>query len=142
MTHPISLAADFEDLSRLQKSAFGLRGARRSAFFARMEGLDAKRRATSENENPVNLDTALLNAREALENAWAVEIEKMIAMRRAGTPEARAAVEAARNVTARIVMHIEAQRAVTAEGVKVKARAALWRRNGEPAPRRTESRPQ
>ena len=47
MTHPISLDAGFEDLSRLQKSAaLALRGARRNAFLARMERLDAQRQET------------------------------------------------------------------------------------------------
>ena len=143
MTHPISLDAGFEDLSRLQKSAaLALRGARRNAFLARMERLDAQRQEESMETKPQHLDRDLLKAREALDTAWAVEIEKMIAMRKTGTLEARAAAEAARDATARIVLHIEAQRAATGDGLKVKARAALWRRNGEPYARRAEARAQ
>jgi len=67
-----------------------------------------------------------------LDNAWAVEVEKMILMKRTRTSEASADFEAAKHVTRRIVLKIEMLHASTAEGFKVKARAALWRRNGEP----------
>jgi uncharacterized protein YhaN len=142
MTHPISLTAVFEDLSRLQKAAVGLGGSRRRAFLARMERLDGRRRETVGSDQSMHLDIELLKAREALEEAWAVEIEKMIALRKTGTLEAKAAVEAARNATARIVMQIEAQRAETADGLKAKARAGQRRRNGAPNPPRRDARAQ
>jgi hypothetical protein len=137
LTHPIPLAAVFEDLASLRRAAFGLGGSRRGAFLGRMERLDTERRDA---ESMKHRDLELLKARAALEGAWAVEIEKMIALRKAGTVEAKAAVEAARNATTRIVLHIEAQRAETPDGLKLKARAGQWRRNGEPHPRRLEAR--
>ncbi|MGO9343989.1 MAG: hypothetical protein ACLP6E_15970, partial [Acidimicrobiales bacterium] len=48
------------------------------------------------------------------------------------TPESEAIAKTARAATEAIVATIEATRAVTLAGLKVKARAILWRRHGEP----------
>ncbi len=53
-------------------------------------------------------------------------------MKRSDTPEARFAARRARATTARLATRIETARAVSLDGLKVKARAILWRRNGEP----------
>jgi hypothetical protein len=135
MTHPITLAGDFQDLAQLQKSAPNLRSAGRRAFLARMARLDARQReslAIDANVALAHLDVELLQALEALDNAWAVEVEKMILMKRTATLEASRDFETAKSVTRRIVLRIEMLHASTAQGLKVKAKAALWRRNGEP----------
>ena len=53
-------------------------------------------------------------------------------MKRLNTPEADAMARSARAATARVAGRIEAARAITLDGPQVKARAILWRRNGEP----------
>ena len=137
MTHPIALSPDFHDLSRLQKSALSLRKGREQAFLIRMARLDAKRnelQVASTIAEPATPDVALLAERKAFEDAWAVEIEAMIRMKRIRTAEATAIADAARAATARVVRRIELAQAATFEGFKLKARAALWRRDGEPLP--------
>jgi hypothetical protein len=101
-----------------------------------MERLDAKRdhRAIPTKSPLQHLDAALLKDRQAFEDAWGVEVEKLILMKRTRTPEAIATANAARAATALIVRRIEMARAVTLDGLKTKARAALWRRHGEPSP--------
>jgi hypothetical protein len=135
MMRPAPHVAVFEDLSSLRR---GLSGFRRGVFVRRMERLDAARGDVAGSDE--HLDLELLEAHEALEGAWAIEIQTMIALRKTRTLEAKAAVEAARNATTLIVMQIEAQRAKTPGGLKVKARAGQWRRHGEPNPRRIEAR--
>jgi hypothetical protein len=135
MTHAMTLAADFQDLAQLQKSTLNLRNAGRRAFLVRMTRLDAKQResrATDASATLAHLDLELLKAREALDNAWAVEVEKMILMKRTGTSQASADFEAAKTATKQIALRIEMLHASTPDGFKVKARAALWRSNGEP----------
>jgi hypothetical protein len=83
---------------------------------------------------PQHLDANLLKERQALDDAWARELTALIAMKRARTPDAIETAEAARTDTARVVTRIETTRAMTLDGLKVKARAALWRRHGEPLP--------
>jgi len=99
---------------------------------ARLDAKQRESRAIDANATSEHLDLELLKARDALDNSWAIEIEKMVAMKRTGTSQACADYEAARNVTKRIVLRIEMLHAATTEGFKVKTRAALWRRNGEP----------
>jgi len=69
-----------------------------------------------------------------LDDNWSRELTALIEMKRERTPEAVAAAEITRAATARIVLRIEAAKAMTFDGLKVKARAALWRRHGEPLP--------
>jgi len=91
---------------------------------------DAARSAPLESP-PQPLDAHLLAAGEALEAAWQAEIRAMIAARRGGA-EALAAARTARGESEAIVRRIEAARALTLDGLKVKARAESWRRDGEP----------
>jgi hypothetical protein len=81
---------------------------------------------------PRALDAALLELGRAFERAWDKEIATMIALKRNDMPEARFAARRARAASARLAERIEMARAVSLDGLKVKARAILWRRNGEP----------
>jgi len=83
---------------------------------------------------PKHLDANLLAEGRALDDAWARELNALIRMKRAPTPEVIAAAEAAHTATGRIVTRIEMVKAMTFDGLKVQARAALWRRRGEPIP--------
>jgi hypothetical protein len=80
---------------------------------------------------PQPLDARLLADGDALEAAWQVELRAMIAVRRGGA-QAVATAQAARSSSEAIVMRIEATRALTLDGHKVKARADSWRRDGVP----------
>jgi hypothetical protein len=87
---------------------------------------DAARSAPLESP-PQPLDAHLIADGEALEAAWQAELRAMIAARRGG-----AEALAARADSEAIVRRIEAARALTLDGLKVKARAESWRRDGEP----------
>jgi hypothetical protein len=105
------------------------------ALFGRVERFDARRnraRTGAVIAPPRRLDADLLEQGVAFEAAWAHEVDTLIAMKRLGTPQAVAAAQSARATTARVAERIEAAGAVTLEGLKVKARAILWRRNGAP----------
>ena len=133
MTTTIALSPDFQDLSSLRKLAWRFDRAGRSKFLNRMARLDAER-----DDRPIESasgqgDADLSNERQALDKAWAVEVQTLIFSRRTRTAAALETAKAAREATARIVRRIEATPAETADGFKAKARAALWRRNGEPA---------
>ena len=91
---------------------------------------DAARSAALESP-PQPLDARLIADGEALEAAWQAEIRAMIAARRGGA-QAVAAAQAARAQSDAIVTRIEATRALTLDGHKVKARAESWRRDGAP----------
>lgn len=132
MTKAIPLSAEFQDLSSLQRFALRFDRADQNRFLDRMARLDAKRddRAPA---SALRSDAALTQDGQALEQAWRVEVQAFIVMKRRATPEAAAALRAARGTTATIVRRIEAAPAATAEGLRVKARAASWRRHGEPA---------
>ena len=80
---------------------------------------------------PQPLDARLLADGEALEAAWQAELRMMIAARRGGA-QAVATARAARAECEAIVTRIEAARALTLDGHKVKARAESWRRDGAP----------
>jgi hypothetical protein len=80
---------------------------------------------------PQPLDANLLADGEALEAAWQAELRAMIAARRGGAQAAATAL-AARAECEAIVTRIEATRALTLDGHKVKARAESWRRDGAP----------
>ncbi len=105
------------------------------ALFGRLERFEARRncgRNGAVTSPPRRLDAKLLREGEDFEAAWAYEIATLIAMKRLNTPEADAMARSARAATARVAGRIEAARAITLDGLKVKARAILWRRNGEP----------
>ena len=80
---------------------------------------------------PQPLDAHLIADGEALEAAWQAEIRAMIAARRGGA-EAVSTARAARGESEALVRRIEAARALTLDGLKVKARAESWRRDGAP----------
>jgi hypothetical protein len=100
----------------------------------RVDGFGQRRepaRNGAVNGTPQPLDSQLIADGEALEAAWQGEMRAMIAARR-GAPEAQAAARAVRAASEAIVRRIEAARALTLDGIKVKARAESWRRDGEP----------
>ena len=80
--------------------------------------------------SPQPLDSHLLADGEALEAAWQAELRAMIAARRGGA-EALMAARAARGQCEAIVGRIEAARALTLDGLKVKTRAQSWRSDGK-----------
>jgi hypothetical protein len=105
------------------------------ALFGRVERFEARRnrgRTGAVTSPPRRLDAKLLREGGDFEAAWAYEVATLIAMKRLNTPEADAIARSARAATARVAARIEAARAITLDGLKVKARAILWRRNGEP----------
>jgi len=81
---------------------------------------------------PRALDAALLRDGGAFERAWVEEVAALIVLKRSDTPQARLAARRARAAAARLAERIELARAVSLAGLQVKARANLWRRNGEP----------
>ena len=81
---------------------------------------------------PRALDAALLRHGGAFEQAWVEEVAALIVLKRSDTPQARLAARRARIATAQLAERIETARAVSLAGLKIKARAILWRRNGEP----------
>lgn len=104
-------------------------------LFGRVERLEARRRRCAPSAvmaPPRALDAALLEQGRAFERAWANEVATLIALKRNDTPEARFAARRARAASERLATRIELARAVSLDGLKVKARAILWRRNGEP----------
>jgi hypothetical protein len=104
-------------------------------LFGRVERFEAYRRRREPGAvvaPPRPLDAALLEKGAAFELAWAEEIAALIAFRRRETTETRIGARRARAATARLADRIETMRAVGLAGLKVKARAILWRRNGEP----------
>lgn len=105
------------------------------ALFGRVEQFEARRRRGGPGAliaPPRPLDAALLEQGDAFERAWAEELTALIALKRRDTRETRFAARRARAATARLAARIETTRAVSLAGLKVKARAILWRRNGEP----------
>ena len=105
------------------------------ALFGRVERIEARRKryAPGAVTAPSRaLDAALLEQADAFEAAWAEEVATLIALKRSDTPQARCAARRARAATARLARRIESARAVSLAGLQVKARAILWRRNGEP----------
>ena len=104
-------------------------------LFGRVERFEARRKRYAPSPlmaPPRALDAALLKQGGAFEQAWAEEVAALIALKRNDTPEARFAARRARATTARLAQRIETARALSLDGLKVKARAILWRRNGEP----------
>jgi hypothetical protein len=105
------------------------------ALFGRVERLEAYRRRRDPGAQaapPRPLDAALLEKGAAFELAWAEEVAALIALKRRETAETHLMARRARAASARLAERIETMRAVGLAGLKVKARAILWRRNGEP----------
>jgi hypothetical protein len=105
------------------------------ALFGRVERIEARRRRYAPDAVTAPsrvLDAALLRQGRAFEAAWAAEVAALIALKRNDTPQARSAARRARAATARLARRIESARAASLAGLQVKARATLWRRNGEP----------
>jgi hypothetical protein len=105
------------------------------ALFGRVERLEAYRRRRNPAAlvaSPRPLDAALLEKGAAFELAWAKEIAALIALKRRETAETRLVARRARAATERLAERIETMRAHGLAGLKVQARATLWRRNGEP----------
>ena len=103
-------------------------------LFGRIERLEARRRRRSPSlfaAPPARLDVELLADGAAFEAAWAEEVDALIALKRLNTPHNEMAVSVARAAMERLAACIEAARPSTLDGLKVKARAQLWRRNGE-----------
>ncbi len=105
------------------------------ALFGRIERIEARRqrRWPAPAAAPQRLDQELLADGAAFEAAWEREIAALIALKRQTTPQTLRAASATRAETERLAARIEAAHCGTLDGLKVKARAQLWRRNGEPA---------
>jgi hypothetical protein len=131
----VAISAEFRSRPSLQFPFPGGEHLNQDAFLKRMERLNA-RREKAKGAVPVPApqvsDAELLKEGEALENAWRFEVAALMVMRRLNTPEVAAVAERARAVTEAVVERIEAAPALTPTGLEVKARAILWRRDGEP----------
>jgi hypothetical protein len=130
-----SVTMDYERRSSSNFAARTRQEVNRGAHFRRMEPFDARRngaRTGAVTSPPQHLDARLLEDGEALEIAWGYEIAMLIVKKRLRTPEAEAVANEARAAAALVVRRIEAANALTLDGLKVKARAILWTRNGEP----------
>jgi hypothetical protein len=106
-----------------------------NVFLRRMERLrggGAKSDAGTPKATVQFSDAKLLLESEALENAWRFEVAALMIGKRLGTAEAAAVAKRARAATVAVVRRIERAKASTLAGLQVKARAVLWRRNGEP----------
>jgi hypothetical protein len=114
------------------------------AVSRRLDRLGARRdgaRAGVAASPPQHLDARLIEDVEALEAAWQRELRALIFAKRHKTPEAVAAYAAARATCTGLARRIETARALTLDGLKAQARAALWRRDGEPLGPRTPDEP-
>ena len=133
MTHMISLSANFRTGRAVEAPSAPRRKVGQETFFRRMDRLDERRDyRTVVRSAPQHLDARLLADRQALEDAWRVELEFFIAMKRTRSPAAIAAAAAAQATTGEIVKRIEAVPAKTFDGQRLKARAASWRRYSTP----------
>jgi hypothetical protein len=131
----VSISAEFRSRPSLQFPFPGGEHINQDAFLKRMKRLDARRekaKAEALAPTPQVSDAELLREGEALENAWRFEVAALMVLRRLNTSEVAAVAERARAVTQAVVERIEAARALTPAGLEVKARAILWRRDGEP----------
>ena len=125
----------FESLQSQQSYRVSRRQFNQQALDRRLDWVGSRlngARTTALASPPQHLDERLLADGAALEAAWQTELKAMIAVKRSKTSEARAIAEAARAATALVVVRIETARALTLDGLKVQARAALWRRDGAP----------
>src|ERR1700683_2369703 len=131
----LSVSANFEFGSSVQLPPSGRQHLNTGAFLRRMERLNSRRpvaQLVAQLAAPRSVDADLLKEHEALDRAWGYEVRTLIATKRLKTPEAAAMLKAARAATEEVARRIETTKAYTPDGLKVKARAALWRRHGEP----------
>ncbi len=131
----ISLAMAEWGFGASNPAVYGRPHLNQDALSRRMDRFGARRdggRTGAMTSPPQHMDARLLEDGEALEAAWQFELRTLIAARRLKTPEAGTAARAAQASCATIVRRIETARALTLDGLKVQARAALWRRDGEP----------
>ena len=130
-----TFSAAFESIQSLKPSGFSRQQFNQQALSRRMDRLGSRpnaARAGGVASAPQHLDARLLEDGAALEAAWQAELKAMIAFRRGKTSETQALAHAAREACAAIVARIETARALTLDGLKVQARAVLWRRDGVP----------
>jgi hypothetical protein len=129
----VSFTADFQRFPASQIPAPIGPNLNHDAFLKRMERLSARRNGPPAAAlAPQNPDADLLREGRALETAWRYEVAALMVMKRLNTPEVRIIAGSARTATEAVVRRIEAARAMTRGGLKVKLRAILWRRDGEP----------
>jgi hypothetical protein len=131
----ISISAEFRSRPALQFPFSQGEQFNHDAFLRRRERLNARREnATTVISRPAPhyTEAMLLQDGEALETAWRYEVAALMVMRRLKTAEALAIAAAARSATKTVVQRIEAAKTDTRGGLDVKARAILWRRDGEP----------
>jgi hypothetical protein len=131
----VAFTTDFQRFPASQLPAAIGPNLNHDAFLKRMEWLSARRNGVAKLApmlSPPHPDADILRVGEALENAWRYEIAAMMVMRKLNTPEVAAIAKASRAATEAIVKRIESYRALTRGGMKVKLRAILWRRDGEP----------
>jgi hypothetical protein len=131
----ITVAADFQGQPSLQLPPSNHQRVNPDVFLRRMERLNARRndgRTGAVSSVPQHPDARLLKERDALNTAWASEVNALILTKRLKTPESDALARTARAATAAIARRIEATKALTLDGLKAKARASLWSRHGEP----------
>ncbi|MBV8474508.1 MAG: hypothetical protein JO107_09900 [Hyphomicrobiales bacterium] len=125
-----AFSAAFESLYSIGSPALGRQSSNHHAFARRLDRIGS--RSGGVTGAPQHLDARLLEDGVALEAAWQAEVGAMIAFRRERTPQSQAALAAARAACGSLVTRIETSRALTLDGLKVQARAVLWRRDGEP----------
>jgi hypothetical protein len=131
----ITVAADFQGRPSLQLPPSNHQPVNPDAFLRRMERLNARRndsRTGAVNSAPQHPDAGLLKERDALNVAWAYEVNALILTKRFETPESDALARTARAATAAIARRFEATKALTLDGLQAKAWASLWSRHGEP----------
>jgi len=130
----LTFAAAFESLQSLKPSGLARQQFNQQALARRMDRIGSRPagRPVLVSSVPQHLDARLLEDGAALETAWQAELATMVAFRRTPTLERRAAVKAARAAAEAIVARIETARALTLDGLRIQARAVLWRRDGEP----------
>jgi hypothetical protein len=130
----ISVAADFQSGRSLQLPPAIRRRVNQDAFLKRMDRLTSRSQSarSAVRSSPQHLDGKLLKACDELNDAWGKEVAALILSKRLRTPEADSLAKLARVATAQIAKMIETTAALTFDGLKVQARAALWGRHGEP----------
>jgi hypothetical protein len=130
-----SLSRDSDRRARSKLRAYDGQYFELDALFRRLERFEARRggeRTSAVTSLARRRDAELLEQGADFEAAWAHEVATLIEMKRLKSPETEAFAKSARAATALIVARIERTSATTLDGLKVKARAILWRRNGEP----------
>lgn len=130
-----TFSAAFESVQSSKPSGLSRQKFNQQALVRRLDRLGSRSygaRSGALAGAPQHLDARLLEDGAAFEAAWQAEILAMVGVRRSPTPQAEAALQAARAAVAAVVGRIETARALTLDGLKIQARAVLWRRDGEP----------